>query len=224
MGSTAFVEVLNRAGDAAAPAAGTARLRVLAVDGRPLLRAGLANLARQALGCRAQPVADLAQAATMVRMMGAAPHAVLLGVRSEDDLGPVLREARRLGAPVILALETGEPGMIAAALAADADGYLPIDGADAEMVRQVILSSRDGEAVVPEAIERHRLRTRAGDVTARALEVLRCLATGMQDDEIAAELGISTSSVRKHLATSQERLQARTRTQLVAIAARRGLV
>jgi DNA-binding CsgD family transcriptional regulator len=54
--------------------------------------------------------------------------------------------------------------------------------------------------------------------------VLRSLADGLHDEEIGDRLGISTSSVRKHIAASQQRLEARTRTQLVAIAARSGLL
>jgi DNA-binding NarL/FixJ family response regulator len=61
-------------------------------------------------------------------------------------------------------------------------------------------------------------------ITARSLEVLRSLAEGLHDDEIAERLGISTSSVRKHICGAQERLRARTRTQAVAMAARWGFL
>jgi DNA-binding CsgD family transcriptional regulator len=61
-------------------------------------------------------------------------------------------------------------------------------------------------------------------VTERCLEVLRSLADGLHDEEIADRLEISTSSVRKHIASAQERLGARTRTQVVAIVAASGLV
>ena len=65
---------------------------------------------------------------------------------------------------------------------------------------------------------------RPASVTERSLEVLGSLADGLHDHEIAIRLGISTSSVRKHIASAQTRLGARTRTQAVATAAREGLL
>jgi DNA-binding NarL/FixJ family response regulator len=65
---------------------------------------------------------------------------------------------------------------------------------------------------------------RPAPVTERSLEVLGSLADGLHDREIASRLGISTSAVRKHIASAQARLGARTRTQAVATAARTGLL
>jgi DNA-binding CsgD family transcriptional regulator len=53
---------------------------------------------------------------------------------------------------------------------------------------------------------------------------MESLAAGLHDDEVAARLGITVRSVRKHIATAQERLEARTRIQALAIAAREGLI
>jgi DNA-binding NarL/FixJ family response regulator len=209
---------------APADAPATARLRVLCVDARPLVRAGLAGLARTALGCRAQAVADLGQAATAVRFGGRDPDVVVIGLVPGDDPATSVRAARRFGAPVICALHSADPGAALAALAAGADGYLALDVADADRLRATIAAAREGATVVPPELRRHRHAARRGGVTVRGLEVLRALAEGLHDDEIAARLAISVSSVRKHLAASQERLDARTRTQLVAIAARSGLL
>jgi DNA-binding NarL/FixJ family response regulator len=61
-------------------------------------------------------------------------------------------------------------------------------------------------------------------LTARQLEVLRCVAAGMFDREIAADLYISRDTVRTHVQHLLGKLGARNRTHLAAIAVRRQLV
>jgi DNA-binding NarL/FixJ family response regulator len=160
-------------------------------------------------------------------MMGGTPHVVLLGLRADQDAVAAVREARRLGAPVICAVDTADAAVVRAALDAGADGYLALHVADPDAVRHAVGGALEGQVVVPAELQAPAPRGRPGGglaVTARGREVLRSLAEGLHDEEVAAQLGISTSSVRKHIATCQERLQARTRTQLVAIAAQSGLL
>lgn len=201
------------------------RVRILAVDDRPLLRSGLARVARRAFGAGALPVGDLAQAAAATRLLDAQPRALLLGLHAGDDPATLLERARRIAAMVIVVLDLGDPALIRAALAARADGYLLVERATPDELRATLEAAEAGIRAVPA-----ELRTvPAGGavpaaITPRCLEVLRLLAAGLHDDEIAGELGISTSSVRKHVAGAQQRLVARTRTQAVAMAARDGLL
>jgi DNA-binding NarL/FixJ family response regulator len=199
--------------------------RIFAIDRRPLLRSGLAGLARRALDCNAHALRDLDQATGALALVKSPPHAVLLGLGPEDDAEQLVRGARRLGAPVVCVLEADEGRRVRAALAAGADGYLLFETANALSLRATIGAVRDGERVIPAELEAYsdRLDGKRA-ITVRCLEVLRSLAEGLHDDEIADQLGISTSSVRKHIASAQERLQARTRTQVMAIVAGDGLV
>jgi DNA-binding NarL/FixJ family response regulator len=198
---------------------------VFAVDGRPLVRSGLAGLARRALGGNAHALSDVDQAVAALALVKSPPRAVLLGVRPGDDPEQLIVEARRIGAPVICVLDTTDGDTIAAALAAGADAYLALDRADPETLDAALTAVEAGERVVAPELAAHAAGAGgARSITARCLEVLQSLAAGLHDDEIAAELGISTSSVRKHIAGAQERLGARTRTQVVAIAAVDGLL
>jgi DNA-binding CsgD family transcriptional regulator len=61
-------------------------------------------------------------------------------------------------------------------------------------------------------------------LTARELEVLRFLARGLGNKEIAGELGITTHTVKYHLAALLEKLGVRSRTEAVSLGIRRGLV
>jgi DNA-binding NarL/FixJ family response regulator len=200
---------------------------ILAIDPRPLLRSGLARVAHRALGCGAQALPGIEQAYAAARS-GGAPRAVLIGIRSGDDADLLVSRARELGAPVVLVLESDDPALARDAIAAHADAYLLADEVDAESIRTAVAAADSADLEGPLIPERMRDRVEQDQavtaITARCLEVLEALSDGLHDHEIARLLGISTSAVRKHIAGAQERLQARTRTQVIAIAARNGLL
>jgi DNA-binding NarL/FixJ family response regulator len=131
----------------------------------------------------------------------------------------------RFGVPVICAVDEESEAVIRSVFAAGAHGYVVTDQLEAESLRATLAGIEAGEHVQPLI---HAgvggMRGRAALVTERSLEVLGSLADGLHDHEIAILLGISTSSVRKHIASAQTRLGARTRTQAVATAAREGLL
>jgi two-component system, NarL family, response regulator DesR len=199
---------------------------ILAVDCRPLVRAGLARLAGGALECPVEAVADLAAAGVAINAIGSVPRAVLLGVRRDENPAPLIAEAMQLGAPVICALDDDSPAVAHSALVAGAAGYLVIEAAEGEALRATLRGIEAGEPALPpgDASAGDGGAGRVATVTERSLEVLGSLADGLHDHEIAARLGISTSSVRKHIASAQTRLRARTRTQAVAMATREGLL
>ncbi|HUC39996.1 MAG TPA: helix-turn-helix transcriptional regulator [Gemmatimonadales bacterium] len=61
-------------------------------------------------------------------------------------------------------------------------------------------------------------------LTARELEVLRLVARGLSNKEIAADLRITTHTVKYHLAAVLEKLGVRSRTEAVSLGVRTGLV
>ena len=61
-------------------------------------------------------------------------------------------------------------------------------------------------------------------LTARELEVLRLVARGLSNKEIAADLRITTHTVKYHLAAVLEKLDVRSRTEAVSLGVRKGLV
>ena len=198
---------------------------ILAVDRRPLVRAGLARLAGSALDCKVEAVVDLAEADSVLRAVATGPRALFIGVRRGEDAARLVGEALRFGVPVICAIDGEDEAAARAALAAGADDCLVIERAEGESLRATVRAIESGDWTPPAvgpAGETQPART--ATVTERSLEVLGSLADGLHDHEIALRLGISTSSVRKHIAGAQARLSARTRTQAVAVAAREGLL
>jgi DNA-binding NarL/FixJ family response regulator len=209
--------------DPAPPSTVTAS--VFAVDGRPLVRSGLAATARRAFGSGALALTDLAQASSARVLADCEPELLLLGLRSGDDPAAALASARRIAPIVICVLDSDDAALARAALEADADGYLLSSHAGPDALRATLDQIHAGGKAVPDELRGPRDgAVGAGAITERCREVLRSLADGLHDHEIAARLGISTSSVRKHVANAQERLEARTRTQAVAHAARAGLL
>jgi DNA-binding NarL/FixJ family response regulator len=105
---------------------------------------------------------------------------------------------------------------LAAALTAD-PGLTVVGEAE-----QADLVVSDGDLTEPVA-------TRSVDLegaphTARELDVLRLMAQGLANKEIAAELGISRNTVKDHVASVLDKLGAHTRTEAVARGIRQGMI
>ena len=97
-----------------------------------------------------------------------------------------------------------------------ADGEVALVGAaeDADLVvSERVVSTAAPGAVAP-----------GGALTARELEVLRLVARGLSNKEIAADLRITTHTVKYHLAAVLEKLGVRSRTEAVSLGVRKGLV
>ncbi len=103
---------------------------------------------------------------------------------------------------------------MAALLRADGDVALVGTAEDADLVvSERVVSTAAPGAVAP-----------GGALTARELEVLRLVARGLGNKEIAADLGITTHTVKYHLAAVLEKLGVRSRTEAVSLGVRKGLV
>ena len=105
---------------------------------------------------------------------------------------------------------------LAAALTADPG--LTIVG-DAEQADLVV---SDGEESGPVAMPAAEVE--GVPLTGRELDVLRLMAQGLANKEIAAELGISRNTAKDHVASVLDKLGAHTRTEAVARGIRQGMV
>lgn len=110
------------------------------------------------------------------------------------------------------------------ALRAGASAYLTKDAGADELIA-AIRAVHQGRQYLPEALS-HLLEHRHPDdeLTARELDVLTALASGMSNRDIADRLGIAEKTVRLHLTHVFQKLGVADRTQAVLEANRRGLV
>jgi len=203
-----------------------ARIRVFAVDDHPLLREGIATLVNS------QPDMTVAgQAATgreaIQRYGEHRPDVTLMDLRLPDMSGIDVMTAIRADFPDarILVLTTFDGDVeIQRALKAGARGYLLKTMPPTEMV-DAIRQVHAGRKRVPPEVAAH-VTEHLGEesLTAREVEVLRHVAGGHRNKEIADRLFISEETVKVHVKHVMEKLGASDRTQAVAIAVRRGII
>lgn len=201
------------------------KVRVAVVDDHPVVRAGLVAILDTSRTC-----ALVAQASTAAQALAVLPEAtpdvVLLDLKLPDrggtalvgDLAQVLPAAKVL---VLTAYE--EPGLAREALSQGARGYL-LKGAPAEDLLAAIGRVACGDWVVDGALAGTLWEppVKPSRPSRRELQILRLLAQGRSNKEIATALCISCNTVKFHLRKVYARLEARTRTEAVVEATRLG--
>lgn len=204
-------------------------IRVLLVDDHPVVRSGVAAL----LGGEAsiEVVGAAATGEEALRLVeDLAPDVVLCDLRLGEGLDGVgVTEAvrRRPNPPSVLILTTYDNDSdIARAVLAGAAGYLLKDAqpedivrgiADAVAGRLVLSSDLEGRVV-------ERMSKGVPTLSARELDVLRLVAEGLTNRDIAKQLFISEGTVKTHLVHAFAKLDADSRTAAVAAARRHGLL
>jgi DNA-binding NarL/FixJ family response regulator len=135
---------------------------------------------------------------------------------------------------VLVLSSSDEDGDVLDAIMAGACGYLLKDGSIEELLTG-IRAAANGESLISPAIASkvlQRLRASGGDVredstaselSDRELQVLRLLANGKDNAQIAAELHISPKTVKNHISNILMKLQIENRIQAAVFAVRSGL-
>jgi len=203
-----------------------ARIRVLSVDDHPLLRQGIGAL----VGAQTDMVM-VGQAATgedgLREFRAQRPDVTLLDLRLPDMSGVEVLRAIRAEAPearvVILTTFEGDVE-IQRALEAGARGYLLKTMPPGELV-DAIRQVHAGKKRIPPAVAA-QLAEHVSDeaLTPREVEVLRHIAQGNRNKDIAERLFISEETVKVHVKHVMDKLGASDRTEAVSIAIRRGII
>ncbi|MER5930567.1 response regulator transcription factor [Streptomyces sp. NPDC002054] len=165
------------------------------------------------------------------------PDVLLLDIRMPklDGLEVTRRLAGRSSTPRIVIVTTFDlDEYVHAALHGGASGFLLKDASPAMLV-EAVRAAAVGDSLVSPAITVRLLREMAPrtpaaaarhpaePLTEREREVVRCLARGLTNAEIAGELYVSLSTVKTHLANVQVKLGARNRVEIAAWAWESGL-
>lgn len=159
------------------------------------------------------------------------PDVVLMDV-SMPVLGGVeaTRQLRRVaGAPQVVMLTMhADADVVRSALQAGAVGYLTKDCSIDEVVDAVRLAA-SGDGAVSQGLAAALLResvdpAASSGVSAREIEVLQLIAEGASPPEVAETLFISVKTVKNHLSSIYEKLEARDRTQAVLKGLRLGII
>jgi two-component system, NarL family, nitrate/nitrite response regulator NarL len=195
-------------------------VRVLIVDDHPVVRDGVASqLARHSDIEVVGHAADAAEATAVCRRER--PDVVLLDVRLPDALAAdVVPSLRRVSPPTRVLLFTAFPehSAVAPSLAAGAVGLLVKDASGAELGAAIRDVARTG------TYRGGGLASVDSAVTPREYEVLRLVASGHTNAEIAHELVLSPNTVKTYLQNVMRKLDARNRAQVITNARAHGLL
>ncbi len=105
-----------------------------------------------------------------------------------------------------------------------ARGVLPVDATPEQIGIALRAVAADIVVIAPEAIRRTQAAPVGSALTARETEVLRMIAAGLANKEIAYRLGISEHTVKFHVSALLGKLGAASRAEAIAIGVRRGAV
>jgi DNA-binding NarL/FixJ family response regulator len=213
-------------------------IRVLIVDDQDLVRAGLRMILDvepdlEVVGEAGDGAAAVDAARTLT------PDVVLMDVRMPEVDG--IEATRRLiaaGAEArILMLTTFDADeYVYDAMKVGASGFLLKNAPPAELVAAVRATARGDIHVAPEIVQRmvaefvrrpHPGQTkpaRLKDLSERELDVLKLVARGLTNAQVASQLFLSEATVRTHVSRILAKLQLRDRTQAVVAAYESGLV
>jgi two-component system NarL family response regulator len=109
-------------------------------------------------------------------------------------------------------------------LQAGAQGYLLKDAKPSELLNAVRIVHRGQKYISPEIGAKLVQRMSNPELSERELAVLRLVAQGMSNLEIASDLSISESTVKSHVNRILSKLGVNDRTQAVIVAVKRGIV
>ncbi|HEX2391640.1 MAG TPA: response regulator transcription factor [Solirubrobacterales bacterium] len=148
------------------------------------------------------------------------------GIEGTRRIREVVPDAR-----IVILTRRGEAARVAAAIGVGACGCLLTDDPPGEIVAGIRVAA-DGASPFSPRIAAELLDLRRGELanssapelTRREREVLRLLARGRSNAEIASELAVSVATVKRHLSHLLVKLRSTNRTQAAVEAVRRGLV
>jgi DNA-binding NarL/FixJ family response regulator len=201
-------------------------IRVMTVDDHPLLREGIAAVIEGQADMKLVGEATNGREA-IERYRALRPDVTLMDLRMPDINGIEAITAIRSEFPgariIVLTTYTGDAQALGA-LKAGASAYLL-----KSMLRKDLLDTirtvHAGKRRIPPEIATEIAEHAADDaLTEREIEVLRRVALGNSNKQIAAQLTISEGTVKAHMKSILPKLSARDRTHAVMIAVKRGII
>jgi DNA-binding NarL/FixJ family response regulator len=206
-------------------------MKILVVDDHPLIVGALAHVLGQL-----DPAIEVRGAldpAEAVAVLDNEPDVALVlldlalpGMRGLDFLCDLKLDYP--GVPIVVLSATHDAATVAAALGAGAHGFIPKTADASKLLDAVRRVLEGGICRIPDAPampegDGVRIRPDALGLTARQTDVLRLLAQGKPNKLICRDLTLSEGTVKVHVSAILKALNVHSRTEAIAVLARRGI-
>jgi DNA-binding NarL/FixJ family response regulator len=207
-------------------------VKIIVIDDHPVARRGLQTLAEHAFANAATTQVASGKEA-LAHVSADPPDLIVLDLRMPGEKAPCLCAELLTRAPsarLVVFTAYGKLEEIRDCLAAGAHGCLLKDASETNIENALARIAAGDTVIDPRiakglAVEYSRaLRGEAVQLTAREREVLKLLAEGLSNRAIADRLVLAESTVKGHVATLRQKLQATSRLHAVVEADRRGLL
>jgi DNA-binding NarL/FixJ family response regulator len=204
----------------------TKTIRVLTADDHALLRTGIASLVE------IEPDMELAAQASTGReaieqFRRHRPDITLMDLQMPDISGIEAIIAIRSEFPdariVVLTTYAGDVQVVRA-LKAGARSYLLKGNVHTDLLATIRAVHAGQKRIPPEVAAELAMHTTEDQLTVRELEVLKLIAQGNANKEIAAQLSVREDTVKSHVGNILEKLGANDRTHAVTIGLKRGII
>jgi DNA-binding NarL/FixJ family response regulator len=193
---------------------------VLIAHSDPLISAGLAAVLRaqrdfEAAVCGADFDFDLPERRSLSRRLVVADY---------DSALRLIASNGARGGQVMILTHSDSEAQICRALEQGVRGYLLFGCSPRELMEGLRSMHLGGSAFAPVVARRVADRMKRKALTAREEDILRQLMLGSSNKRIALELALAVGTVKTHVKSILQKLQAKSRTEAIAIAQRQGVL
>jgi len=201
-------------------------IRILAVDDHPLVRKGIRLMLSTESDMQLVSEASTGREAIQ-EFRKHKPHITLMDLQMPEMGGIEAIIAIRGEFPdariVVLTTYAGDVQVLRA-MNAGARGYLLKGNINTELVETIRAVHAGQKRLSPEVATELAEHAGEDELTVREIEVLRLVASGNANKEIAAQLSIGEDTVKRHMTNILSKLQANDRTHAVTIGIKRGII
>lgn len=211
------------------------QIRILVVDDHPIVRQGIRSLLSNYPEFEIVGEADNG-AKALEQVSRLTPNVTLLDIRMPGESGlEILKQIQQVqpSAKVLMLTSFDDDEYVMGALRAGAQGYVLKSVSDEMLVSAIRKAHRGERTLSPQITEQvvqlalsdqSKPRQKKPKIDKGEREILRLLVEGASNSDIAGELYMSSTTVKRKLRKIFEKMNVQTRTQAAAEAVRRGLV